>query len=141
MRFIRTNDIHNVNLFEAKDEFGLKAGVSYEQDTVVVFPESTRFDIASKYPDYLLHFDRDSLDEILSKEKEALELCAPFVNEGEQLIYIVNTLNKKESTLMIQEFLSNHPNFTLVSEEQMLASHPFATTMYYAILSRGEEND
>ena len=141
MRFIRTNAIHNVNLFEAKDEFGLKAGVSYEQDTVVVFPESTRFDIASKYPDYLLHFDRDSLDEILSKEKEALELCAPFVNEGGQLIYIVNTLNKKESTLMIQEFLNNHPNFTLVSEEQMLASHPFATTMYYAILSRGEEND
>jgi len=142
LRFIRVNDIHNVNLFEAKDIYGLKAGVSYKQDVVIVFPKSTRFDIASKYPDFLLHFDRDSLDEIIKGEKESLELYSSYVNDGGTLIYLVNTLNKKESFNLVKEFLDNHPEFELIKEEQLIASHPFGTTMYYAVLNhRGENND
>ena len=141
LRFIRVNDLHNINLFEAKDEYSLKAGVSYRQDTVVVFPKSTRFDIVSKYPDYLLHVDRDQFDEIIAGEKKALELCYDYVNEGGQLIYLVNTLNKKESSLIIQEFLTTHPEFILIKDEQLTTAHPFATTLYYAILYRKEIND
>ena len=141
MRFLRTNDIHNVNLFEAKDIFGLKAGVSYKQDLVVVFPECSRFDIASKYPDFLLHFDRDCLDELIQKEKEALELCSSYVNDGGTLVYIVNTLNKKESVNIIKEFLENHSEFTLVKDEQTISNDPLATTMYYAVMTRSEFND
>ena len=141
MRFLRVNDIHNVNLFEVKDEFSLKAGVSYKQDVVVVFPKSSRFDIVSKYPDFLLHFDRDELDSLIADEKEKLELFAPYVSDGGELVYIVNTLNKKESTNIISEFLEKHPEFTLIKDEQMIGSQPFATTMYYAILRRSEIND
>lgn len=142
LRFIRENKIKNVNLFTASDEFSLKAGVSYKLDTVVVFPESTRFDIVSKYPDFLLHFDRDSLDSIIEGEKFALELCSNHVDDEGTLVYIVNTLNKKESTLVVSEFLEKHPEFVLDREEQLIVSHPFATTMYYAIMNRrGENND
>ena len=142
MRFIRVNDVHNVNLFEAKDEFGLKAGVSYKQDKVIVFPRCTRFDIASKYPDFLLHVDRDELDSIIEGEKEALELCSNYVNDEGTLVYVVNTLNKKESSLLVHDFVARHPEYVFEKEEQLITSHPFATTMYYAILTkRGEAND
>lgn len=141
MRFIRMNDIHNVNLFEAKDIYGMKAGVSYRQDLVVVFPKSTRFDIVSKYPDYLLHVDRDQLDEIIGGEKEALELCSEFVNDEGTLLYVVNTLNKKETSLIVKEFLENHPEFEFSKEEQLTAAHPFATTMYYAFMHRKAINN
>lgn len=141
MRFIRLNDVHNVNLFEVKDEYSLKAGVSYKQDMVVVFPKSSRFDIVSKYPDFLLHFDRDELDGLIEDEKEKLELFAPYVSDGGELVYIVNTLNKKESTNIIVEFLEKHPEFSLIKEEQVIASQPFATTMYYALMIRSEVDD
>ena len=136
MRFIRVNDVHNVNLFEANDIYGMKAGVSYKQDMVIVFPKSTRFDIIGKYPDYLLHVDRDQLDSIIEGEKKALELCYDYVNEDGTLLYLVNTLNKKESTLLIKEFLESHPDFVLDIEKQLTADHPFATTMYYALMHR-----
>ena len=138
MRFIRTNQVRNVNLFEAKDEFSLKAGVSYKQDLVIVFPRSSRFDIISQYPDYLLHFDRDCLDELIADEKANLELFSTRVSDGGTLVYLVNTLNKKEGQNIIKEFLENHSEFELETENQLISSHPFATTVYYAILRRKE---
>lgn len=141
MKFIRTNKLRNINFFEAKDEYGLKAGVTYKQSKVVVFPLSTRFDIVSKYPDFLLHFDRDDLDGIIQGEKDTLELCSKWVDDDGELVYVVNTLNKKESTVLIKEFLENHPDFSLEKEEQEIASDPFMTTMYYAVLRRGEKHD
>ena len=138
LRFIRLNEIRNVNLFEANDEYSLKAGVSYKVDLVVVFPHCTRFDIVSKYPDFLLHFDRSELDKIIEEEKAALELCSSHVADGGELLYVVNTLNKKESNLIISDFLSKHPEFELDKEEQMISSHPFMTTMYHAHLIKKE---
>lgn len=141
LRFIRVNGLRNINLFEANDSIGLKAGVSYKQDLVVVFPKSTRFDIASKYPDFLLHFDRDDLDGIIEGEMNALELCSNNVDDGGTLVYVVNTLNTKETTKMIAAFLEKHPEFDLDKDEQLLSSHPFATTMYCAFLTRRSENN
>lgn len=141
MRFIRVNDVHNVNLFEANDEFSLKAGVSYKQDIVVCFPNNSRFDILATYPDYLLHFDKDNLDKLIADEYNALELCSKCVNPDGFLIYMVNTLNKKESVKVVEEFLANHPEYQLERSEQTITSDPFATTMYYAILRPGVKND
>lgn len=141
MRFIRMNDVHNVNLFEAKDEYSFKAGLSYKVDLVVVFPKSTRYDIVTKYPDYLLHVDREELDSLIEGEKQALELCSNYVVDGGALVYVVNTLNKKESTLLVQEFLEKHPEFEFDGDEQMIASHPFATTMYVARMIRKESSN
>ena len=141
LRFIRMNDIHNVNFFEANDEFGLRAGVSYKQDIVAVFPKGSRFDNVSKYPDFLLHFDRDTLDSLIEDERRALELCYDYVNEHGTLLYMVNTLNKKESSLIIKEFLEKHPDFELERDEQLIASHPFGTTMYWACMHRKAINN
>lgn len=141
MRFLRMNKLRNINFFEANDEYALRAGVSYKLSKVIVFPLSTRFDIVSKYPDFLLHFDRDDLDGIIQGEKDALELCSKWVSEDGELTYVVNTLNKKESSLLIKEFLEKHPDFSLEKEEQQITSDPFMTTMYFAILRRGRQND
>ena len=141
MRFIRVNDVHNVNLFEANDEFSLKAGVSYKQDMVVCFPNNSRFDILAQYPDFLLHFDKDNLDKLIAEEYRALELCSKCVREDGVLVYIVNTLNKKESSKIVEEFLANHPEFYLDKSDQEICSQPFATTMYYAVLRPQETND
>lgn len=134
MRFIRVNDVHNVNLFEAKNEISLKAGVSYKQDIVVCFPNNSRFDVLCSYPDFLLHFDKDNLDKLIEGETEALELCSKCVNDDGVLIYMVNTLNKKESSKIVEDFLVRHPEYILDRSEQTITSHPFATTLYYAIL-------
>ena len=89
----------------------------------------------------MLHFDRDDLDGIIQGEKDALELCSKWVDEDGELTYVVNTLNKKESSLLIKEFLEKHHDFSLEKEEQQITSDPFMTTMYFAILRRGRQND
>lgn len=140
-RFLRENNIKNVNLFEAKDYFSLKAGMSYKVDKVIVFPDSSHFDLACTYPDYLFHFDRDDLDGIIQKEKDVLELCSGCVSDGGLLFYIVDTLNKKESEQIISDFLAKHKDFERIIEKQYLPSHPFSTLFYYAILSKKEESN
>lgn len=141
MRFIRKNNIRNVNLFEANDIFQLKSGVFHKVDKVILYPDSSHFDLNSTFPDFLFHFDRSNLDEIIQREKDNLELCSNAVDDGGQLVYIVDTLNKKESTLLIAEFLEKHPEFELEREEQLLPSHPFSTLFYYAILLKREKDD
>lgn len=141
MRFIRVNNVRNVNLFEANDIYALRAGLSHKVDKVIVYPDSSHFDLTATYPDFLFHFDRDSLDEIIQKEKDVLELCSNSVCDGGELIYAVDTLNKKESTLIIKEFLEKHGEYELLKEEQLLPSHPFSTLFYYAVLYKKVKND
>lgn len=141
MRFLRKSGLRNINLFEANDIFSLKAGLSYQVEKVIVYPDSTHFDLASTYPDYLFHVDQDKLDETIKKEAENLELCSNAVMEGGTLVYIVDTLNKKESEQIIADFLSKHPEFSCVSKQQYLPSHPFSTLFYYAVLEKGVAND
>lgn len=138
MRFIRKNGVKNVNLFEAHDKYSLKAGVSLKQDVVIVYPKSSSFDLLNYNPEYLMQFDQNRLDELISNEKEALELTYDYVNFGSELIYMTDTLNKKEGQLIIEDFLNNHDDFELIKEEQLLANTPLLTTMYFAILRRKE---
>ena len=63
------------------------------------------------------------------------------MNDG-QIIYIVDTLNKKESVDVVSTFLKEHSNFELIEEKQCFPFDKYDTAMYYAVLkAKGNEND
>ena len=52
------------------------------------------------------------------------------------MVYAVYTYNKKESTLIIEDFLNSHPNYSLIEEKQIFAHEVPSDGVYYAVLER-----
>ena len=140
-RLIRDQALKNVNFFSAPNGEGLQSAVSTKQDLVICAPNSTNFDDIPTSPDYLLRFDKETMDGILKGEKEALEACSAFVEDGGTLLYVVFTISKKEGERTLQEFLVDHPEFVVSSAKQHF---PFEKEschagLYVAELKKGKE--
>ncbi len=129
----------NIHFFEVSDLSGLDAHISNKQDLVVVYPKSSSFERIRQYPDYLIQFDQNSLDELIANQKVALEELSLKVNNGGKLLYLVDTLDKKESSSLIKEFLAKHNEFILEEERQIFPFDEEDIALYYAIMYRKEE--
>ena len=141
LRFIRTKNIKNINLFTGSETISFKTGISYKQDLIVFNPVSSSFDKIRSYPDYLLHFKKEQFDELISKQKQQLKDLSEFVSDGGTLIYIVDTMNKKESSAVMTDFLLNHNDFELVYERQIFPFEKDDISLYYAVIRKNEQND
>ena len=137
-RLIHNKGLHNVNFFAAKlENASLLASVKEaSQDLVIAAPASSHFDLIREQPDYLLHFDKESMDGLFAQEKQSLEALAPFVAEGGTLIYAIYTISKKEGHQTIIDFLANHPDFQFVEENQRFPYDAGETAFYYAVLHK-----
>jgi len=105
-------------------------------DKVLYVANSTNLGLVRRRPAVLLTLKRDSLDQIINDQKQGLEEVSTLVKENGTLIYSVFTYNKKESTLIIEEFLNKHENFELVEEKQIFADEIPCDGFYYAILKK-----
>lgn len=137
-KVIRFNQLTNVNFFGAEPS-GMQAAISHPQGLVIAHPRSSNFDLIRAYPDYLLHFKRESIDELVAKQKETLEQCAQYVDKDGTLVYMVSTINRKEGRSLVMEFLDKHREFTLIEEKQRFPFDPLDTALYYAIMKRKVE--
>ncbi len=134
-RTIKHGNLHNINYFGGGVE-SFEAAISRPQDLVMLFPESTNFDLIGSLPDYLLHFKRENIDGIINHERELLGAASKVVAEKGKLVYAIYTINKKEAHSLISHFLSENPEFHLIEEQQMFPSGELATAFYYAILEK-----
>ena len=106
------------------------------KDFVYSQPGSSNFNAISGTPDFFIHFDKKDFDKIILAEKEHLDECSKFVRVGGQLVYVVQTANNKEGTLVVQSFLKTHPNFKMISDSQRMQFDRRHTSVYYAFLKR-----
>lgn len=139
-RFIHHNKLKNVSYFETPSD-ALEAYVTSKQSLVIVEPRSSSFNDIRTYPDYLIHFKRDNLDALIENERKLLEDLSAKVDDGGYLVYVVDTLNRKESTSLITNFLLNHHDFDLVDEMQYFPFDKVDGAFYYAKLRRKESDD
>jgi len=136
---IRKDALKNVNFFAAEPD-SLASAVSRPVELAIAAPESSHFDMVREEPDYLLHFDREGMDAILAQEKAVLEGVSNYVAAGGTLLYMVHTISKKEGHRTIDAFLSSHPEYTLLKEEQRFPFDALDTAVYFAALRKtGEE--
>ena len=136
-RLIKQLGLRNINLFSVADPTSMEAYISCKAELVFCLPESTGFDAVPTTPDFFLHYDKEKMDEIIANQAKALEGCAAYVEEGGTLIYCVLTISKKEGHNTVAEFLSKHPEFTLVEEKQHFPYDEYGCAAYYAKLSLG----
>ncbi len=112
-----------------------------KQDLVIIMPESTNIDALKFESELLLGLDLQSLTNIILKQQEQLNDASEYVNNGGYLVYIVSTLNKKETIDNMKFFLDTTSDFELVEHKQMYFTDKYETMLYYAIFKRVSESN
>ena len=140
MRVAREFNARNMNAFLAHDLIKMKTGISRPTEVVYCNPKSSSFGKINSKPDYLVHLRMSELQKMVKMQKEAIENCAQFVCNDGVLIYIVDTINKNETINVVANFISKHPEFSIIEEEQLYPQSANGSTLYYAVLKL-EKND
>ena len=130
----------NVNLYEARHS-SIITCLSEKAHHFFVIPQSTNFSEFRKSPDYFNRIEQDKLDEIIQNQKEALLDAADYVEDGGNLIYLIPTMNKKESLQVVEHFLNNRQDFKLVEQTQFLPFDKFDSTLFVAIFAKEVSHD
>lgn len=138
--FLNKNQVRGVNIYEAQAS-AIITCLSKPVHTFVVMPDSSRFNLLQLLPDYFLRFDFNKLDELIANQKLALKEAAEQVEEDGYLLYLVDTLSKKESINIINEFLANNENFTLVRDKLYFPYKKYGGSYYFAALKKAKKND
>ena len=125
-----------VNVYEAGAS-SIVTCISKPVHTFLVMPDSSRLNLLQVLPDYFLRFDINKLDELLANQGKALEEAAHQVEAGGYLLYMVDTISKKECMGVVNEFVRNHPEFTFVKDKLYFPYKKFGGSYYFAVLKKG----
>ena len=105
-------------------------------------PKNSTFDLFRSTPDYFLRVKQDELSNLIENESKALEECSKQVELDGELIYMVPTLSRKETSTLIANFLISHKDYELIEEKQFFPYEVFDSCLYYARLRKVKlEND
>lgn len=137
------NSIKNVtpknidNLFIYESTVGqLIAHLNFKQDAIFYIPKSTNFQKFYSCPEYLVNFEQSDIDGLIKEQKEGLKEISDFVAQNGLLIYAVETIDKKETNDIINDFLSNAAEFKLINSEFVFPKNGSKIFGYYAIMKR-----
>ena len=137
---IEKYSLNGVNLYDT-GHTSIITCLSDKVHSFFVAPKNTDFNEFRKSPDYFNRVDASVLDGYLANQKAALISASEFVEDGGNLIYMVPTMNKKETVQIIDEFLKEKSDFTLVEQKQFLPFDKYDSTLFIAILRKEGSND
>ena len=106
-------------------------------DYFFLLPDSSNFDEIRHSPDYLLHFKKDKLDELINNQKSLILEAKEYLRVGGKIIYAVPTLNNKEGRILINGILRENADLALVKDRQFFPySDEYHSSLYFAILEK-----
>ena len=132
-------EIKGVNVYEAGAS-SIVTCISKPVHTFLVMPDSSRLNLLQVLPDYFLRFDIQKLDELIANQAKALNEASAQVEEGGYLLYLVDTISKKETMGMINDFLKEHEEFVLVRDKQYFPYKKFGGSYYFAVLKKNSND-
>ena len=87
-------------------------------------------------PDAKYRLTKEKLDDIVKTQKEILEFGAKHTKVGGRLIYITCSVFEEENEEQIENFIKNHPEFSIVDHNELwkevldITFYPFNTNKY-----------
>ena len=133
-------NISNVNIYEASAET-IDTCLSENVDYFFVLPRNSNLELLKDTPDYFIHFKQESLDGLINEQRVALEEAANRTTDGGMIIYMVPTLNKRETLSIVKDFLLRHPTYSLLNEKLYLPYEDSNTSLYVAKIMKMERKD
>ncbi len=137
---LETYHLNGVNLYDT-GHTSIITCMSDKVNNFFVAPKNTDFAEFRKSPDYFNRVNPDVLDGYIANQKAALISASDFVEDGGNLIYLVPTMDKKETVQIIDNFLKEKKEFTLVEQKQFLPFDKYDSTLFIAILRKEGSND
>ena len=137
---LNKSGIKGVNVYEAGAS-SIITCLSKPVHTFAVMPDSSRLNLLQVLPDYFLRFDMNKLDELIANQTNAINEAANQVEDGGYLLYLVDTISKKETIGIINEFLKDHQDFSLVRDKIYFPYKKYGGSYYFAILKKENKND
>ena len=125
----------NLDIYNS-DESGIISHLSEKQDLVVFMPKSSNLELLRRTPEYGILFDTNNLDGIIENELNGLSDITQYVKDGGYLAYAVSTFNIKETIILVKNFLSKHPEYTLEKEKIYFPFEKENSVFYFAIFKR-----
>lgn len=139
-RHIRYYRDRHVELIEDKDDVPSEEVFGHGHELVIVYPKSSSFDEIRQYPDLLLHFDRATFTDLIAQQQAVLAKAAGSLVEDGRLLYLVDTLSKREGHHAVMDLLAAHRDFELIEEKQYYPFDELDTALYFAILQKVGES-
>lgn len=90
--------------------------------------------VISRRPDIKFHIKDTSLDELELIQKDILNDASKLLCKGGLLCYSTCTLNKKENSKQVHNFIDKNESFILIKEETIINN--IGDMFYYAIIKR-----
>ncbi len=105
-------------------------------DTVLIDAPCSGLGVLRRKPDIKMTIQPADLDGIQKLQEAILHESSACVKVGGQLIYATCTINKKENQLQVSNFISTHPQFELIDQQQYLPHQSEGDGFYMAKLIR-----
>ena len=138
--YLNKNNLTGVNVYEATAS-SIITCLSKPVHTFLVMPDNSRLNLLQVLPDYFLRFDIEKLDDLLANQAKALNEASQQVEDNGYLLYLVDTISKKENGGVINEFLNAHPEFVLVKDKLYFPYKKYGGSYYFAVLKKEVKND
>ena len=107
-------------------------------DLAFVTPNSSLLGQISKRPGLLLTIKKSDINKYIENEKASLLEGHRYLKSKGVLVYMVATINLNETSKLIDEFISEHSEYRLISSKQIFPFEYNSDGIYCAILSKGE---
>ena len=122
--------LQNIQVYDAKANV-IESCISEPVDVFFLLARNTNYENFNRMPDYFLQCKNQKLDPLINEQRYSLEEAYKVTNVGGQLIYMVPTLNKKETSLLIKDFLLIHRDMSLIEEKLYVPYEESGSLMYY----------
>ena len=138
--YINKYGVKGVNVYEANAS-SIITCLSKPVHTFIVTPDSSRLNLLQVLPDYFLRFDIEKLDELIANQALVLKEASQHVEDNGYLLYLVDTISKKENRGVINEFLKENPEFKMMSDKLYFPYKKYGGSYYFAVLKKEVNND
>jgi len=122
---------NNINYL---NEDATKLSFDFKFDKILVDAPCSGLGVIRRKPDIKYHIKPEDLDEIEKIQIALLDKASNLIKDDGTVVYSTCTLNKKENSRKIKEFIDNHNEFNLIEEKTIL--EPEGDFFYYAVLRK-----
>lgn len=105
-------------------------------DLVICSPDCSELGTINRNPVWLTWLQEKDMPGFIKGEKDALEKSEKLVKEGGMLLYLVRTMNLKETKEVIYDFVKKHKEYQTLSRKQIFPYDYSSDGIYYALLRK-----